>query len=166
VALLGLSAYFWLPELAPGYAGWIWGPLIYTGIALVLIACTAGDRRTVFSWGPLRALGTVSYGWYLWHYPFMVVATHLCQGPYLTLALWSGLVVSLLVAAASWRYLERPLQRRWRGRLERVRLSPAAPTALAVSATAASTAGDPGEERGSDLTAVPQLAAEPARSGS
>ncbi|HET9656107.1 MAG TPA: acyltransferase [Kineosporiaceae bacterium] len=125
VAFLGLTAYFWLPVLAPRYAGWIWGPLIYTGIALVLLLSTTGTRRTVFNWRPLRSLGTVSYGWYLWHYPFMSVATHLFTGSALTVALWSGMVLSLLVAAGSWRYLERPLQRRFRARLERVRLSSA-----------------------------------------
>lgn len=130
IALLGLTAYFWLPALVPTYAGWVRGPLIYTALALVLIACTAGERRTVFTWRPLRRLGTVSYGWYLWHYPFMVVAMHSFEGRHLTVALWIGMVTSLLIAAASWRYLEQPLQRRFRRQLERASLSSATQPAV------------------------------------
>jgi peptidoglycan/LPS O-acetylase OafA/YrhL len=128
LSFLGLTAYFWLPDLVPTYAGWVWGPLIYTALALVLIASTAGERRTVFTWRPLRSLGTVSYGWYLWHYPFMVVAAHQFEERHLTAALWFGMVISLVIAVLSWRYVEQPLQRRYRRRLERVHVSTATPS--------------------------------------
>lgn len=137
VAPVVLSAYFWVPEAFPRYAGWVTGPAIYTGLALVLIAGTAGQRRTIFSWRPLRAVGTVSYSWYLWHFPFtLVLVAKMFTVRHLTIALWLGMLVSLLIAALSWRYVERPLQRRFRGRLERVRLAVTPP----------SVAGDPGSD--------------------
>jgi peptidoglycan/LPS O-acetylase OafA/YrhL len=149
VALLGLSAYFWLPDLAPAYAGWVMGPALYTGVTLVVLACTSGDRTTVFSWRPLRALGTVSYGWYLWHFPFaLVLAGHLFKVRHEQTATWLGMITSLVIAAMSWQYVEKPLQRRFRGRLERVRLTDGVATAglpapAPVPAPATAPAADP-----------------------
>ncbi|GAB3852032.1 hypothetical protein GCM10028801_02500 [Nocardioides maradonensis] len=60
--------------------------------------------------GALAALGTVSYAAYLWDYPLTV---------WLRPIGWYGgplaLLLTLVAAAASWRYLERPLLR-WRDR--------------------------------------------------
>jgi peptidoglycan/LPS O-acetylase OafA/YrhL len=126
VVLAVLSAYFWLPLLVPAYAGWVWGPVLYTMLSLVLIAWSTGERPTPVAWRPLRFLGTVSYGWYLWHFPVTyVLVTGLFKVRHLTAGLWLGIAASLLVAAMSWHYVERPLQRRFRRRLERVQLSTA-----------------------------------------
>jgi peptidoglycan/LPS O-acetylase OafA/YrhL len=122
-AVLVVSAYFWLPPLIPRYAGWVTGPVIYTLLAIGLVACALGEHRTILSARPLRALGTVSYGWYLWHFPLiLMLITRHARVRHLTAALWLAVIGSLVVAALSWRYLEQPLQRRFRRRLERAQL--------------------------------------------
>lgn len=90
---------FWISELA----------------VLVLIACTWQGQRSL--WGrllmlaPLRGLGLISYGLYLWHWPVFVVLsesrTHLSG---ISLGLLR-LAVSGLVAVLSYRFLELPIRR-------------------------------------------------------
>jgi peptidoglycan/LPS O-acetylase OafA/YrhL len=138
--VLVLSAYFWLPMLFPAYAGWVTGPAIYTLLALALIGTGVGTGWWLFAWHPLRALGSVSYGWHLWHFPLtLALITRQTGIRHVREALWLNIVLSLLVAALSWRYLERPLQRRFRHRLERARLDPgpAAPSVGSIPTPAA-----------------------------
>ncbi len=78
------------------------GPVIAALTAVLILAWR--DRTTIA--GPLRAgvwLGTVSYAAYLWNYP---------------LSLWlpalPAVVLTLVAAALSWRYVEAPLQLRRR----------------------------------------------------
>ncbi len=56
------------------YGGGFWATEV--GV-LVLITCTlhspAGPVARALSWSPLRAVGNVSYGVYLWHWPVYVV---------------------------------------------------------------------------------------------
>jgi peptidoglycan/LPS O-acetylase OafA/YrhL len=62
------------------------------------------------------------------------------------------MLVSLLIAGLSWRYLELPLQQRFRPRLERVRLAENAP---AIRASAAQPRYG-GSRTGSDETELPR----------
>lgn len=78
------------------------GPAIAALTAVLILAW----RRWTTVTGPLRAgvwLGTVSYAAYLWNYP---------------LSLWlpalPAVVLTLVAAALSWRYVEAPLARRQR----------------------------------------------------
>lgn len=65
-------------------------------------------------WRPLRYLGTISYTTYLIHYPILLATgTFLARWPGLGwLHVILALVLVLLVASASWRWLEAPLLRR------------------------------------------------------
>jgi peptidoglycan/LPS O-acetylase OafA/YrhL len=76
------------------------GPAIAALTAVLILAWRSWGTVA----GPLRALvwlGTVSYAAYLWNYP---------------LSLWlpalPAVVLTLVAAALSWRYVEAPLQRR------------------------------------------------------
>jgi len=94
------------------YRGGLW----LTELAvLVLIACAVMDRQSLvaraLSLRPLRLLGTVSYGVYLWHWPVNV----LFNGDRLSL---HGLplqalrfAITFAVAGLSYRFLERPIRR-------------------------------------------------------
>ncbi|GAA3659243.1 hypothetical protein GCM10022237_19060 [Nocardioides ginsengisoli] len=77
------------------------GPAIAALTGVLILAW----RRWTTITGPLRAvvaLGVVSYAAYLWNYP---------------LSLWlpplPAVLLTLVAAALSWRYVEAPLQRRW-----------------------------------------------------
>jgi peptidoglycan/LPS O-acetylase OafA/YrhL len=84
--------------------------------ALVLIVCAvhapSGVVARVLSWRPLRAMGVISYGVYLWHWPVYVVLTdvrtHLSGVALLALRLG----VTIAIAAVSYRFLERPIRER------------------------------------------------------
>ncbi len=88
-------------------------------IASVALAPT-GPVARVLSLRPVRYLGAISYGLYLWHWPIFVVLTGQrtgLAGPGLFAV---RLAVSILVAAASFHVLEMPIRRGtlltgWRG---------------------------------------------------
>jgi len=88
-----------------------WALLPSFGAALVLVA-GAHQGTTVarfLSWQPMQALGRVSYSWYLWHWPVLLLGATLLNmnnG-------WNrlGLVmVSLLISAASYHFFETPIR--------------------------------------------------------
>lgn len=86
--------------------------LVALAVAVVLLAVLDGGwLAAVFSFAPLRAVGRVSYGLYLWHFPaFLAVrryGSHLSSTPRLTLAL----VLAAGLTVASWFAIERPFLR-------------------------------------------------------
>lgn len=82
------------------------------GFACVLLALARAPRPGMLATRPLRALGNVSYGLYLWHMPMIFALRGLGVWPSFTpLAVIVLLVPSLLLATASWRWIERPVMR-------------------------------------------------------
>jgi peptidoglycan/LPS O-acetylase OafA/YrhL len=99
----------------------------------VIFAFTGGPLGPVgraVAWRPLRWLGTVSYGIYLWHWPVIVFLTderaHLGGWPLDGLRV----AVTLAVAALSFRFVEQPIRH---GALPGRRLLVAGGGALAVT---------------------------------
>ncbi|GAB2885436.1 acyltransferase family protein [Nocardioides pacificus] len=95
------------------------GPAI-AGLTAVLVVVWRrwSMADTPQAWAPLTrgliALGTVSYGAYLWNYPITLwLRAGLGQEP---VAGALGVVLTLLAAALSWRLVEEPAMRRWRSR--------------------------------------------------
>ena len=89
---------FWITELA---------------CAVLIGACLGGDGvGRVLAWRPLRAIGTISYGVYLWHWPVYVVLSEerVPLGVPALLAL--RLAVTFAIAVVSYRWLERPIRER------------------------------------------------------
>ena len=80
------------------------GPVVAAASVVLVAGCTS---LPMLRWGPLRWLGAVSYGWYLWHFP---MADLLPPGA----ARWMGFALTLGLAAVSWRFLERPILERGR----------------------------------------------------
>ena len=94
------------------YRGGFW---LTQGAALVLIACAvAGPSSLVaraLSVSPLRGVGTISYGLYLWHWPVNVVLTE----ERIPVGRWIHLVqfaVTFAVAIVSYHLLEQPIRKR------------------------------------------------------
>jgi peptidoglycan/LPS O-acetylase OafA/YrhL len=80
------------------------------GFAAIVAAAGVGEGLNVLRLRPLVALGTVSYGVYLWHVPMLWWLRGEGLLPlHPVLALPVVLVPTLLLATASWRFVERPM---------------------------------------------------------
>lgn len=96
------------------------GFLLCALFAVMVLAAVRVDGSwlaRLFSWRPLRAVGQVSYGIYLWHWPVIVLVTpslaHVGGKKLLLLRLALITVLTL----ASYFFVEQPIrQRRWRAR--------------------------------------------------
>lgn len=120
-------------------AGWYYrGGFLATAcaVALVILAAVQPETspvRAALSFRPLRWLGLVSYGVYLWHWPLFVYLSR--NRPWLEDASWLQITVlrflaTIAVATASYYLIERPIRRGALAR--RVRFSP-----VLIPATAA-----------------------------
>jgi peptidoglycan/LPS O-acetylase OafA/YrhL len=101
-------------------------PATACGAVLVasLVLVPTGPLVRVFSCSPLQWIGRRSYGIYLYHYPLAAafVGGHHLQGFRFVATVVACVTVSLLLAAASYRWVETPLLRR------KVRISSRQPT--------------------------------------
>ncbi len=99
-----------IPE-GPHFPGWLaLGPVVGTCLALVGgEALVSGGMPGLLRSGPLPRLGSVSYSWYLWHWPFLVFAAALFPGigP---LGRIVAVTLALGVAAASLVLIENPIR--------------------------------------------------------
>jgi len=81
-------------------------------VAAIASAVRPGPVASALSWRPLVALGTVSYGVYLYHWPVFITLTpartHLAQVPLFLLRV----AVTGALAVLSYRFLEQPVRRR------------------------------------------------------
>jgi peptidoglycan/LPS O-acetylase OafA/YrhL len=134
--------------VALGFLAWAWWrlsgstPAVYEGLLLacsaaaaLVIAAAAHPRRGpiawLFSWRPLCALGLISYGVYLWHWPVDLVVTSSRVG----VSGWplTGLqaAITLVIALASYRLVEQPIRH---GALRGWRIRTLTPVAVGVTA--------------------------------
>jgi peptidoglycan/LPS O-acetylase OafA/YrhL len=115
VAWAGLGAIIWAsvtytdPNVSPGTASLV--PVL--GAVAIIVGGTSGIGAGHFlGLAPMRAVGRVSYGWYLLHYPPMILlAGALWQGP---LPVHEDLLiaaVTLVLAFGMYYALERPIRR-------------------------------------------------------
>jgi peptidoglycan/LPS O-acetylase OafA/YrhL len=84
---------------------------------LLLLACLIRAPWLMRAVAPLRYLGVISYGLYLWHLPVLLLLKNSGYSP-LSICLLT-LCVTATLAATSWHGLEKPFMnrvRRWEGR--------------------------------------------------
>ncbi len=127
------------------------------GTAALLAAGTGGDAvgpARVLTWRPLTWVGDVSYSWYLWHWPVLVLAEARAGEPLPPGARALLVALSLGLATLTYHLVENPVRRPgWFGRgaaRGRVRALALWPTALALVAAAALGAAAVGEQRLAD----------------
>ena len=91
----------------------LWGLIPTLGTALIIaFAHPQSVAGRLLSWRPLVGVGLISYSAYLWHQPLFAFARHRSlETPGMPLMLGLALL-SLLLAVASWRWVEQP----WRDR--------------------------------------------------
>lgn len=90
-----------------------WALLPAVGAAAVLAAGAGSPRAGVgrlLSLRPMQAVGRVSYSWYLWHWPVLLLGATLIDvaSPWNRLAL---VAFSFILATVSYRYVETPIRR-------------------------------------------------------
>ncbi len=77
---------------------------------LVLAAATPGSVGRMLSWAPLRWVGVRSYGIYLWHWPVIALAAAVTGQGSASVGIWLiETAVAIMLAAASWRWIEQPI---------------------------------------------------------
>ncbi len=85
------------------------------GVAVLVLAVTVAPARGaagVLSWRPLRAVGVVSYGLYLYHWPVFIYVSERTTG-HAGLSLFTlRCVVTGTAAVASFIFIERPIRER------------------------------------------------------
>lgn len=99
------------------------------GFAAICVACAAPGAPRPLGCRPLAALGTWSFGIYLWHYPLLMGLQVRGLLPYEEVWATSAVVgaLAVLLAAISHRLVEQPLLRAARRRLDRARGGVSAP---------------------------------------
>lgn len=118
LGVLGLLALLLCGVLVPAserFPGWI--ATVPVGAALLLLVSGAGGARPPTSrllahpW--LSALGRISFGIYLWHWPLLVFTLEYTESrrPSLPLGL-AIILLAILLAMATHRYIEEPIRRR------------------------------------------------------
>jgi peptidoglycan/LPS O-acetylase OafA/YrhL len=171
--LLGLAGLAILLVAARDTAGWLYegGFLLVAVLAVLVVLAAADDRSTtarLLSWEPLRRIGLVSYGLYLWHWPVYVALTPDRVGATGPALLVLRLAVTGLLAVGSYVLVERPiragvLSRRWSDRRLRPLVAAALVAVVAVVLGGTAGAGPPAgapaattvaQQRGSDDVTV------------
>ncbi|MEM9048165.1 MAG: acyltransferase family protein [Pseudomonadota bacterium] len=86
-------------------------PVLGTAL-LIQAGRTAGLSAARFlAVPPLVGLGLISYALYLWHWPVLVFSQYAAIGPLAPAQTAGLLALSLFLAFASWRWIERPFRR-------------------------------------------------------
>ena len=118
LALVGLG---WLmtvlsSQTAVTFRGGILAASALTAVVLAALLGPVSPLRRLMQLRPLEWVGQRSYGIYLWHWPVILILTEALPATTYDSALrWTtrllALLVTLVVAAASYRWLEQPIRR-------------------------------------------------------
>jgi peptidoglycan/LPS O-acetylase OafA/YrhL len=102
-ALVGLNPFAPIPEAS----------FVCAGTAMLIWAgADENPLRRLLACPPMVALGLISYSLYLWHWPIHVLARYALIRDPSSVEGVPLLMLSLGLAAASWRYVERPFRMR------------------------------------------------------
>ena len=91
------------------FPGW-WAILPVAGTALLVSAPGAWICRVVLASPPAVWIGLISYPLYLWHWPLLVFGAAIKFAPLTLLERQLILAVSVLLAWATYRYVEKPIR--------------------------------------------------------
>ena len=117
--------------------------LIGLSVAMVILAAVGAPRSVVprmLSWSPIRYVGRISYGLYIWHWPIFIWLTHARTGLSGYELFGFRVLVTFAVSVVSFHLVERPIRMgtfisQWRAWL----IVPAGVGAVLVAVIAATT---------------------------
>jgi hypothetical protein len=96
-----------------GYPGWQATVPVAATLLVLFAGMPFGHRplpsTAVLSTKPMQWVGRVSYSWYLWHWPFMILAVAWLDSATVGVRLGAGLV-ALPVAAGLYTWFEKPIR--------------------------------------------------------
>jgi len=145
-ALVGWSVFAFSDETAfPGLAAL--APCVGTLLIVHAGSHGAPALNRLLSWRPIVRVGLISYSLYLWHWPILVFARRYLQRSLSPLETALAIVLALLLAWLSWRYVERPFRRHGEGGIARRPLFATAAAAMVLAlgiGVASSIEGAPG----------------------
>ncbi len=108
--LFGIGWSFWVFREWSTFPGlWAVIPTIATA-GLILTSVPGSSLQWVLSRRPVTIIGDVSYGWYLWHWPIIVIV-HRLYGDELIPSI-SAVLGSFVVAVATYVAIENPIRNR------------------------------------------------------
>jgi peptidoglycan/LPS O-acetylase OafA/YrhL len=147
------------------------GGFLVCEIACVLVIAAVavpvpGSLARVLSFSPLRGVGLISYGLYLWHFPVFVWLTGTRTGLSGWTLLTARLVVTLVIALLSYHLVELPVRR---GNLSPVtlrRMTPVAVAGVLLALVVATVPVAPAVTVDQAAAAIPTLGPLPARPAS
>ena len=88
-----------------------WSAISAAAILAGLVGCPRGPLSALLLFPPLRQLGRISYGVYLWHWPVILFLTHERTGVGGGQLLALRAAATVTIAALSWTLLEQPFHR-------------------------------------------------------
>jgi peptidoglycan/LPS O-acetylase OafA/YrhL len=118
VSLVALASVLAAMHWANGTALWLYPyGLLGVDVAVLILITTcvlapAAVVTRIFSLRPIRALGVISYGVYLWHFPLFLWLTTASTGLSGALLLVFRVLVTLAVSTLSYVLIERPVRQR------------------------------------------------------
>ncbi len=122
------------------------GGYLLTAIAAGVVisgSVLPGSRAgALFAWSPLRWLGRISYGIYLWHWPVFAAVTERSTGWGFAAVTTLRLALTLGLSVASFHLVETPLRTRIQWSMRWIPAAVVACTVLALVATAGATESD------------------------
>lgn len=142
VAALALGWAWWRLD---GSSGLAYQVLPLVGVAGALVVASVADRRhpgpvgRVLNVPPLPALGRISYGVYLYHWPIFLVVDQERTGLDGWVLTAVRIAITVAVAAASYRFVEEPIRMRRRLTGRQARAAVPAAAAIVIIALVAST---------------------------
>jgi peptidoglycan/LPS O-acetylase OafA/YrhL len=115
IGATGLAILFWMIWQTNQYEAFLYcGGMVLQSIATASVILAAIHPSTwisrVLGCKLLRWFGVRSYGIYLWHYPILVLFFPLSEGGNSIVRTFIQIVMILLIASISWRFIEQPIR--------------------------------------------------------
>jgi len=112
--VVGTAVLWWrVPEMSSlaFHGGFLLAAVSAGAVVAGTVQAPVGPVAVVLAWSPIRALGRISYGVYLWYWPVLLVMTgqriHLSDWP----LFFARVAVTVAIAALSYRLVEQPIRR-------------------------------------------------------